>query len=137
MTTFNSRKFVVLRADGSRPSWPEFVLNLNDESGYIALSAYINHYSTLKDADPDYVSFLYGKLSEAEEYMEGRNWSRPDKPSQQDATRGPVSPVVEALLDGAPDLAEALAEALPGLVSGGVRRQLRRAARALVRLVLL
>lgn len=133
---FDKRKFVVLRADGSRPEWPDFVLNLNDEGAYIALNAYVTHYAGLKDADPEYISFLYGQLSEAEEYMEDRGWSRPDKPSKRDEDGIPVNPVVAALLDGAPDLTEGLVEALPGLVSDGVRRQLRRAVRALVHVVL-
>ena len=133
---FHDRKFVVLRADGSRPQWPPFVLNLNDEGAYIALNAYVTHYTTLKDADPEYISFLYGQLAEAEEYMEGRGWSRPDKPSERDEVRRPVNPVVAVLLNGAPTLTEGLVEALPGLLCDGVRRQLQRAARTLVRVVL-
>ena len=133
---FDRRKFAVLRPDGSRPDWPFFVLNLNDEGAYIALTAYTNHYVKLGDADPAFIAFLYEVLADAEEYAEAQGWHRPDQPSGRDEVPVVEHEVVTALLDGAKDITAAMVEGLPHLVQRVQRARTWRSLRRLTHLLL-
>lgn len=130
MSEYDAQKFVILRKNGEQPSWPAFVLNLNDEGAYPALTAYVEFYSKA-NADPDYLTFLYDLLSQAEEFSEGRGWSRADQPSQH-STTGNAAEIMEALRGGN-SLHEALIAGLPRLVARTQVTRMKRIFDALVR----
>jgi hypothetical protein len=71
------RKYLVQRRDGTIPEWPWFVIGAKDPVASYAIRAYALE-AERRSMDPAYISDLYAKAAEFEDYLQEHGAGDPD-----------------------------------------------------------